>query len=421
MTTAARTSIRTCPLCEATCGLEITLEGDRVTKVRGDADDVFSKGFICPKGASIGELHGDPNRVRSPLLRRSDGGFDEVSWEEAFTFIDERLQPVIAEHGRSATAMYLGNPAAHHLGPVLYGRVLAKSLGTKNIFSASTVDQYPKQLASGMMFGTGLSVAIPDLDRTSHLLILGADPMVSNGSLMTSPDTRGRLRAIRARGGKIVVVDPRRSRTAGEADEHHFIRPGSDALLLFALVHVLFEEGLAEPGAHLEPHLAGLDAVRELAEPFAPEAVAAGTGIAADDIRRMARELAAAESAAVYGRIGTTTQEFGTLASWLVDVLNVLTGNLDREGGAMFTMPAAGSGNTTGTPGPRARHARPSLDARGSAGAARCSASSRPPAWPRRSRRPARVRSASCSRSRATRCCRRPAATGWPRRSTRST
>jgi len=351
MPSATRTAIRTCPLCEATCGLELTIEDDRITRVRGDKDDVFSHGFICPKGASLGELHHDPDRLSAPLLRRPDGGFDEVSWEEAFTFIDERLRAIDAEHGRQAMAMYLGNPAAHHLGLVMYGRVLAKALGTRNIFSASTVDQYPKQLASGLMFGTGLSVPIPDLDRTDHLLILGADPMVSNGSLMTSPDARGRLRAIRARGGKIVVVDPRRSRTAGEADEHHFIRPGTDALLLFALAQVLFEEDLADPGEHLSQHLTGLETVRELAAPFTPDAVAAATGIDAEEIRRMARELAAAPSAAVYGRIGTTTQEFGSLASWLIDVLNVLTGNLDREGGAMFTKPAAGSGNTAGAPG----------------------------------------------------------------------
>ncbi len=351
MPATARTAIRTCPLCEATCGLQLTIEDDRITRVRGDADDVFSKGFICPKGASLGELHHDPDRVSAPQLRRPDGSFAEVSWDEAFAFIDERLRAIDAEHGREAMAMYFGNPAAHHMGLVLYGRVLAKALGTRNIFSASTVDQYPKQLASGLMFGTGLSVPIPDLDHTAHLLILGADPMVSNGSLMTSPDARGRLRAIRARGGKIVVVDPRRSRTSLEADEHHFIRPGTDALLLFALAHVLFDEDLADPGAHLRPHLAGLDELRELAAPFTPESVARATGIGAEEIRRMARELAAAPSAAVYGRIGTTTQEFGSLASWLIDVLNVLTGNLDREGGALFTLPAAGSGNTAGTSG----------------------------------------------------------------------
>ena len=277
MPAATTTAIRTCPLCEATCGLELTLEGDRIAKVRGDANDVFSKGFICPKGASIAELHHDPDRLRAPLLRRPDGGFDEVSWDEAFTFIDERFRDIEAEHGRQALAAYIGNPAAHSLGALLYGRVLLKALGTRNVFSASTVDQFPKQLSAALMFGTGLSVPVPDLDRTMHLLVLGADPLVSNGSLMTSPDARGRLRGIRARGGKLVVVDPRRSRTAQEADEHHFIRPGADALLLMAIVHTLFDEDLADPGAHLGPHLSGLDEVRELADPFSPEAVAGRT------------------------------------------------------------------------------------------------------------------------------------------------
>lgn len=352
MTAETRTAIRTCPFCEATCGLEITIEDERVTRVRGDADDVFSKGFICPKGASIAELHDDPDRLRAPLLRGPGGDFGEVSWEEAFAFIDERFREVESAHGRAAFGMYLGNPAAHSIAAVLYGRVLAKALGTRAIFTASTVDQMPKQLASALMFGSGLSVPVPDLDRTSHLLVLGADPLVSNGSLMTAPDARGRLRAIRARGGKLVVVDPRRSRTAGEADEHHFIRPGTDALLLMAIVRTLLEERLAAPGEHLSPHLSGLDEVRALSEPFAPETVAEHTGIEAEQIRRMARELAAAApAAAVYGRIGTTTQAFGALASWLVDVVNVLIGSLDRPGGAMFTKPASGSSNTAGEPG----------------------------------------------------------------------
>jgi anaerobic selenocysteine-containing dehydrogenase len=329
----------------------MTIEDDRLTRIRGDADDVFSKGFVCPKGASLRELHEDPDRLRSPMRRRDDGTFEPVSWDEAFAEIAERFAAVDAAHGRQAFAAYIGNPAAHSIAGLLYGRVLFKALGTRNIFSASTVDQQPKQAASALMFGTGLSVAVPDVDRTAHFLILGADPMVSNGSLMTAPDMRGKLRAIRARGGKVVVVDPRRSRTAGEADEHHFIRPGSDPLLLFALVNVLFEEDLAAPEPRIAEHVTGLDEVRELAEPFTPEAVEDATGIAAAEIRRMARELAAAPSAAVYGRIGTTTQPFGAIASWLVDVLNLLTGNLDREGGAMFTKPAFGSGNTAGEPG----------------------------------------------------------------------
>jgi anaerobic selenocysteine-containing dehydrogenase len=338
---------RTCPFCEATCGLEVEYEEGRVTKVRGDADDVFSKGFLCPKGVALKELHDDPDRLRTPMIRTEDGSFREASWQEALGLIAKKLPALLEAHGRDACAVYLGNPSAHSLAATLYGRVLLKAIGTKNIFSASTVDQYPKQMASALMFGTGLSIAIPDLDRTDFLLILGANPVASNGSLMTAPDVRGRLRAIRARGGKIVVVDPRRTRTAKEADEHLFIRPGTDALLLFALVNVIFEEALATP----VDHVAGLDEVRELARDFTPEAVSGATGIHAETIRRLARELAGAPTAAVYGRIGTTTQLFGTTASWLVDVLNAITGNLDRPGGAMFPRAAAGAANTRGEGG----------------------------------------------------------------------
>ncbi len=354
-------AIRTCPLCEATCGLEITTQDDEVVRVRGDAHDVFSHGFLCPKGVSLKQLHEDPDRLRAPLLKQPDGSFAPATWDEAFAVIAEHLPAVMEAGGRDAVAVYLGNPAAHTMAPVLYGRVLLKALATKNIFSASTVDQYPKQMASALMFGSGSSVPVPDLDRTDHLLILGANPLASNGSLMTAPDVRGRLAGIQARGGKIVVVDPRRTRTARMADEHVFIRPGTDALLLFAIVHVLFDEGLtadgAADGAGALSLCDGIDTVRALALDFPPEATAAATGVAADVVRRMARELAAAPTAAVYGRIGTTTQRFGTTASWLVDVINALTGNLDRPGGAMFTAPAAGSPTTRGAPG-RGRGAR---------------------------------------------------------------
>jgi anaerobic selenocysteine-containing dehydrogenase len=339
----------TCPLCEATCGLDVELSdsGD-VLKVRGDDEDVFSHGFICPKGGSIKALQEDPDRLRTPLVRRN-GELVEATWEEAFTEIERRLGPILEQHGRNAVGVYLGNPTVHNLSLGLYGRVFLKALGTRNIFSASTVDQMPKQVSSGLMFGTFLSVPIPDLDHTDHLLMLGANPLASNGSLMTAPDARGRLRAIQERGGKVVVVDPRRSRTAEHADEHHFIRPGTDAFLLGALANVIFNEGLDD--VRLGEHLNGLDEARELVAGFDPERAAEATGIAADQIRRMARELAAAESAAVYGRIGTCTQEFGTLASWLVDVLNVITGNLDRPGGALFPKAAALQPNTLGEPG----------------------------------------------------------------------
>ena len=347
---AASIHHRTCPFCEATCGLEVTVEGDEVVGVRGDAEDVFSGGFLCPKGTGLKHLQDDPDRLRTPLVKQPDGSFAEASWDEALRIVDERLSPILAEHGRDSVAVYVGNPTAHNLSALLYGRVWLRALGSKNVYSASSVDQLPKHVSAGLMFGGALSIPIPDVDRTDHLLILGANPLVSNGSLLTAPDMRGRLRAIRERGGKVVVVDPRRTRTAEVADEHHFIRPGGDAALLFGIVHTLFEEGLADPGA-LGEHLNGVEEVKRLAAELAPEQLAGACGIDADEIRRMARELAAAKRAAVYGRIGTCTQEFGTLASWLVDVVNAVTGNLDREGGAMFTLAAAAQRNSSGKPG----------------------------------------------------------------------
>ena len=343
------TAYRTCPLCEATCGLELTLEGGTVTAIRGDADDVFSHGFICPKGFAVKALHEDPDRVRAPLIRTASG-FEEVSWDDAFAEIDRRLRPLLEEHGRDSVGLYLGNPNAHNLDALIYGRVFTKAVGTRNVFSATTVDQMPKHVSAGLMFGGALSIPIPDVDRTDHLLLLGANPLASNGSLLTAPDMRGRLRAIRERGGKVVVIDPRRSRTAEVADEHHFIRPGTDAHLLLGMLSVIVEEGLIDLG-DVAGHVHGLDEVEKLGREFSPEAASQSCGIDAGEIRRMARALAGAERAAVYGRIGTCTQEFGTLASWLVDVLNVVTGNLDRPGGAMFTEAAAGASNTRGAPG----------------------------------------------------------------------
>jgi anaerobic selenocysteine-containing dehydrogenase len=345
-------SFRTCPLCEATCGLTISTRDREVTGIRGDADDVFSKGFLCPKAYALKELDADPDRLRRPLVRRRHG-FEPVGWDDAFAEVERGLSGVIAAHGRQAVGAYLGNPNAHNLAGMLYVPVMLRALGSHNVFSASTVDQMPKQVSAGLMFGTILSIPVPDIDRTDYLLMLGANPLASNGSLLTAPDMKGRLRNLRERGGRFVVVDPRRSRTAEEADEHVFIRPGTDAYLLFAMVQTILEEGLEAPGP-LAPYLAGVDEVRGLARALAPERVAEMCGVPAPTIRRLARELAATPRAAVYGRIGTCTQEFGTLASWLVDVLNVLTGNLDREGGAMFTKAAAGCRTAHG-PGGRGR------------------------------------------------------------------
>jgi anaerobic selenocysteine-containing dehydrogenase len=352
MTATTRTAIRTCPLCEAGCGLEIGLAatdgGERVTRIRGDREDVFSHGFICPKGSTLKQLHEDPDWLRRPLVKR-DGAFVEVSWDEAFAEVESRLLPILEAQGRDAAAVYIGNPNAHSLAGLLYLRPLIRALGTTNVFSASTVDQRPKEISSALMFGGGLTVPVPDVDRTDFLLMLGANPYESNGSLATAPDWPGRLEALVARGGTLVVVDPRRTKTAAVANRHIAVRPGADPFLLMAMVNVLAAEDLVDPGPAGE-YLAGLDEVLDAAAPFTPEAVEDVTGVDAGTIRTLARDLAAAPTACVYGRIGTTTALYGTLTSWLVDVLNALTGNLDRPGGAMFTTAAAGASNTRGTP-----------------------------------------------------------------------
>ncbi|EKX65483.1 molybdopterin oxidoreductase family protein [Streptomyces ipomoeae] len=337
-TTDSRTALRICPLCEATCGLTLTIEGTRVTKARGDRDDVFSKGFICPKGASFGAADGDPDRLRTPLVRR-DGELREATWAEAFDAVAAGLRPVVEAHGPNAVGVVLGNPNVHTVAGALYPPVLLAGLGTRNLFTASTVDQMPKHVSSGLLYGDAHAIPVPDLDRTDHLLLLGANPLESNGSLCTAPDFPGKLKALKARGGTLTVVDPRLTRTAKLADRHVAIRPGTDALLLAAMAYVLFEEGLVDLG-DLAAHVRGVDELAASLGEFTPEAAAEACDVDADTIRAMARELAAAPTAAVYGRLGSCTVPHGTLANWLVDVLNILTGNLDRPGGALFPQSA---------------------------------------------------------------------------------
>jgi len=332
---------RVCPFCEATCGLAVEVEGDAIVGVRGDKDDPFSRGYICPKAYGLKELYHDPDRLRRPV-RRTATGWEEITWDQAYDEVATRLLAVRERYGNDAIGMYTGNPVVHDLGALLYRPVLQRALASRSLFNGSAIDTLPKIVQTGLMFGRHFptAVPVPDIDRTDYLLIIGANPVVSHGSLMTMPDAPGRLKAVITRGGKIVVIDPRRTETAKIASEHHFIRPASDAAFLLAIVHTLFEEGLITLGA-AEGLVSGLDTVEAVARDFAPEAVADHCGIAASEIRRLARELAAAPSAACYGRLGTCVQEFGTLASWGCDLVNILTGNLDRAGGVMFTTPAA--------------------------------------------------------------------------------
>jgi anaerobic selenocysteine-containing dehydrogenase len=338
---------RSCNLCEAHCGVAITVDRDagRVLDIRGDENDAMSRGYVCPKAVGLRGLSEDPDRLRTPVKRVGDD-FVEIGWDEALELVCSRLSEIREQHGPNAIATYLGNPNAHDFASNLSISPLLRALGTKWRFSATSVDQLPKHVSCSLMFGSMTAFPIPDLDRTDFLLVLGANPLASNGSLMTAPDMRRRLRELKQRGGRLVVVDPRRSETARVADRHLAIRPGTDALFLFALIHVLFEEGLVDR-ARVAELANGLDEVRDLSREFSPEAVAEATGVEASAIRELARDFATAPSAVCYGRIGTCTQEFGSLASWLVDVVNSLTGNLDRPGGVMFPWTAHEPANPT--------------------------------------------------------------------------
>lgn len=343
-----RVAYRTCPLCEATCGLEIRLEAERVRSIRGDSEDVFSAGFICPKGSTLSKLHEDPDRLRTPLIRRH-GKHVPASWEEAFAAVEVGLVGLRERHGADGLAVYLGNPNVHNLAGGLFVRPLLQALRTRNVYTAATIDQMPRHVSCGLMYGRPDTIPVPDLDRTDFLLMLGANPLESNGSLCTAPDFPGRLKRLRKRGGKLVVVDPRRTRTVALANQHLAIRPGTDAHLLLGIIHVLFAEGRAEP-VGLDGLSSGFEGLDTAVAAFSPEAVAERTGIPAQTLIELAREIADAESAAVYGRIGVHTTEFGTLASWAADVICAITGNLDRPGGLMFPL-AATSRPRVGGPG----------------------------------------------------------------------
>lgn len=329
---------RNCNLCEAICGIEITHRDGKILKIAGDKLDTFSRGHICPKAIALRDIYEDPNRLRTPV-RRVHGGWKEIGWDEAFDETAKRLSEMQSEYGRDAVAVYQGNPTVHNLGTMLNSRDLLKALSTKNNYSATSVDQLPHHFASWAMLGHPFLIPIPDIDRTKYILIIGANPLASNGSLMTAPDIINRLSDIRKRGGKVVLIDPRRTETSRVANEHFFIKPSSDAFLLLAIVHTLFFEDLADLG-RLAEFTDGVEKLRSVSSDFPPEKAEVLTGIPAEEIVRLTREYANAESAVCYGRIGLSTQAFGGLCQWLINAINILIGNFDRAGGAMFTAPA---------------------------------------------------------------------------------
>lgn len=330
-----KTHYAICPICGAACGLAVEVENNRIVGLRGDKEDPHSRGHVCPKGMCLPELHSDPDRIVEPQRKTAGGEWESVSWSGAFDDIAGRLAGIIAKHGKDAVAVYAGDPATRHYANLFAVAAFLITLDTKNLFTANSLDSLPRQLASYLLYGNSGMLPVPDVSRTDYFLILGGNPVVTNGSVMTAPGFSRHIRDLQARGGKLVVVDPRRNETARLADEHYFIRPGADALFLLAVIHTVFEEKLDKPGV-MRGKVSGWNKLRRLADDFSPESVAAATGMAAEHIRKIARDFAGAGAAACYGRMGICAQDFGTTATLLADALNIVTGNLDRAGGFMF-------------------------------------------------------------------------------------
>ncbi len=333
------TFYRTCNLCEAMCGVAIELQDEQIMSIKGDQQDPFSRGHICPKALALKDLYEDPERLRKPMEKR-DGQWHELDWDEALDRVAERMRALQQQHGKDALGVYLGNPNVHNMGGTLLNGGFLRALKTRNKFSATSVDQLPHHIVAWQMFGHQLRIPVPDIDRSDYFVIVGANPLASNGSIMSVADVRGRLKAVKQR-GKVVVIDPRRSQTAELANEHHFIRPGSDVLLLLAMLNHLYASGKVDAGRCADFLDTDPSELKPFFDDFAPERVAEHTGIAAADIRRLVDEFTAAEAPVLYGRMGVSVQEFGTLCQYLIMLFNLLTGSVDREGGLLFSTPAA--------------------------------------------------------------------------------
>jgi anaerobic selenocysteine-containing dehydrogenase len=327
-----------CNLCDSCCGLIIEHDGQQILSIRGDKDNVLSRGHVCPKCLALMDIYNDPSRIRKPLRKRGKE-WEEISWKEAIEETAERITDIQKKYGNDSLAFFFGNPVAHNYATLLTILPFINTLKTKNIYTANSVDAWPRLLVSILLYGNQALLPIPDIERTKYFLILGANPIISHGSVMTAPDCKRRFRELQERGGKIVVIDPRRSETAKIADEHYFIKHGTDHLFIFSMLHILFKEKLIKLN-HLSNKIEGIKEVEVLAREFAPEKFSEQTGIETKVIYKITREFAKADSAVCYGRMGTRTQKNATVTTWLIDLLNILTGNIDSPGGAMFTTPA---------------------------------------------------------------------------------
>ncbi len=350
---ATRIQHQTCCICEAMCGVFVEHRDGEVLSIRPNPDDVLSRGHICPKAVALKDLHTDPDRLRRPM-RRTDRGWEEISWGAAFALVGERIGAIRAAHGNAAVAIYAGNPTVHNLGAMLSIGDFIRAVGTRNLYSATSVDQLPHMVASWAVFGHQFLVPVPDVDRTQLFVCLGGNPVASGGSIMSAPGFEKRIEALRARGGRFVVIDPRRTESAAIADEHLPIRPGSDVYLLLALLRETFAAERVAMG-HLAARVDGVEALRAAVMDLDPAALAERTGIGAARIASLAREIADEPRALVYGRMGACTQEFGGLTAWLLVCLNLLTGHLDREGGMMFAEPPVDLTRAYGSRGHYAR------------------------------------------------------------------
>ena len=339
---------RVCNYCEAMCGLEIHYvptadTPETIFKVRPDKKDTFSKGSVCPKASALGPLLLDKSRLKYPVKKivNETGNTDwqQISWDEAFNIVSEKLVSLRKTYGANTTAAYLGNPIVHNMGMLLFIKTFIRSLGSKNIFSATSMDQLPHHFVSHFMFGNEFRLPIPDIDRTEYMIIMGANPMASNGSIMTAAGVSKRLNAIQKRGGKFIVIDPRRTETAKQCSEHHFITPETDVYFLLSFLHVLFRDKHVHIKG-VEPHIEGFDLVEPLLSRYSPAAVATVVSISEKNIERMVSEFVKADKAVLYGRMGLSTQRHGGMCHWLINLINILSGNFDKAGGLMFPSPA---------------------------------------------------------------------------------
>jgi len=335
-----RTHFRACNLCEAICGLEITVnENNEILTINGDKKDPFSRGHICPKAVGLKDIYLDKNRLKQPV-RRTETGWETISWNEAYDEVASKLKAIQARHGKDAVGIYQGNPSVHNSGTLLSAPAFLRALGTKNRFSATSADQLPHHFVSSLMFGHPLLLPVPDIDRTDFMLIIGGNPLASNGSMMTVPDVANRLKAIQKRGGKFVVIDPRKTETAKIADQHIFIKPATDVYLLLAILNQILNKNNSNRFANLPFDNEAVSELKSIIQSYTPEAVSSITGIPTEIIKNLVQDILTAKSAVVYGRMGVSVQAFGGVCQWLINCINIFTGNMDSVGGAMFTQPA---------------------------------------------------------------------------------